>query len=214
MKRIIILTLALVLVAVLAVGCTNPSKDSGPKNAEAENITTGSTTDKGSNSSNPEETDSSSGEDNSKSVSAAVFKAVLYFHDNEAMNVVREERDMAIEGEEPGTELKAKLYIEELVKGSANGLSTSIPTSTEVRSVVLEKGTLTVDLSQGFEKDHIGGSAGTLMTMSQLVLTLTELEGVNRVSFKVEGRTLEDFKGHIEFNKPFEREEYEQYLKK
>ncbi len=209
-KGIVFFLLLCIAVSMVA-GCSGKSGDE--KKGEDKGAVTEGTQNSGGAGKNNGDKGATPGEAGDNAKNGSTFKATLYFHDSEAMNAVKEERDISFEGNAPDIAQKAGLCIEELAKGSTKGLFSSVPAATKVRSAALDKDVLTVDLSQEFEKDHVGGSAGVLMSMSQLVLTLTELEGVKQVKFKIEGRTLEDFKGHIEFNKPFLRSEYEQYIK-
>lgn len=202
MKKLLLIVLACILVTGALSGCSF-AKDKNGTGTEPPNETNQSET----NSGNPVDKDSSKDSE----IDTNTEKVVLYFHDKEAIGVIKEQRDIPVT-ETNGVEDMAKACVEELIKGSNEGLASSIPEGTEVKSVKMDNKTLVVDLSEDFEKGHIGGSAGVLMTMSQLVLTLTELEGVEQVAFKINGRTLEDFKGHIEFNKPFSRGEFEQYI--
>ena len=91
---------------------------------------------------------------------------------------------------------------------------TSIPKNTRVLSASLEGNTLKLNLSKEFEQDMNGGSAAINMALGQIVLTLTEFPDVNEVLFLIDGNVLEDFKGHIEFDRPFMRAEFEQFLAK
>ncbi|MCX7708279.1 MAG: GerMN domain-containing protein [Clostridia bacterium] len=206
MKRCLSVFLALVILVAAFAGC------SAAKSSEKNRVETSSPSD--SDQQKPEANqEEAKKEDNSQGENIPSYKAVLYFHDKEAMSVVKEEREIKTQADQLDVTQKAKMCIDELIKGSANGLSTSIPPTTKVMSIKMDKDIMIVDLSKEFETDHNGGSAGILMTMSQLVLTLTELEGVKEVSFKIAGRTQEDFKGHIEFNKSFTRDEFKQYIK-
>lgn len=101
-----------------------------------------------------------------------------------------------------------KSVLEELIKGPRNtSLYATVPAETKIISVETKEGTCFVNLSQEFVNKHTGGSTGELMTVYSIVDSLTELDGVRKVQFLIEGQKLEVFKGHLIFNEPFEREE-------
>ena len=142
------------------------------------------------------------------------WKAVLYFSDKEALHIIRDEKEI-ISDKKPDATEKARISIEELIKGSQNkDLTTSIPPATKLRSVVIDKNTAVVDLSKEFVTDNVGGSAGETMAIAPIVLTLTAIDGIKQVSFKIEGKVQSDFKGHFSLDKPFKGSDFEQYLLK
>ena len=67
------------------------------------------------------------------------------------------------------------------------GLSSSIPSATELLGLRLDRGTLFVDLSEDFE--DVGGPARQ-QAIGQIVLSQTLLPGVSRLSFRVDGELL------------------------
>lgn len=148
------------------------------------------------------------------------WTTTLYFGDSEGMKVIAEKRE--IKGNQADTESikdmdvpgKAKLIIEELIKGSAvPGRTTCIPSSTNVKSVQQPAPEiLVVDLSKEFETDHIGGSTGINMTFAPLVLSLTELDGVEYVWFLIDSEPIQDFKGHMNLSNMLDRASYTSYI--
>ncbi len=140
------------------------------------------------------------------------WTAVLYFAGEQGMKVVREEQVIEFE-KEPAIEDKAAVVMKKLINAdSVNDLTTCIPQTAFLRSVTYSEGILVVDMSGEFENDHVGGSTGIEMTMAPIVLSLTEIKGVQKVRIRVEGRILDDFKGHISMNKGFRRDDYTHYL--
>ena len=67
-------------------------------------------------------------------------------------------------------------------------LTSSVPIDTELSSVDLNEGTLTVDLSKEF--DNVVGPSRQL-AIAQIVLTATEFPNVSRVRFKVDGKPVQ-----------------------
>ncbi|MCG8502805.1 MAG: GerMN domain-containing protein [Firmicutes bacterium] len=206
MHKILTCILALSLM-IAAVGCTNPGNEGDPVE--------GDVPPKGIEDSLESPDD---GKDDGGEEKTVTWNAPLYFSDEQGINIVKQEREMETvpdtETGELSTEEKARICIEELIKGSGQkDLKHSIPESTKVLSTALEENTLILDLSKEFVDDNVGGSTGTQMAIAPIVLTLTSLEGVEEVSFKIEGEVVEDFKGHIQLDEPFKRSEYEQHLK-
>jgi peptidoglycan hydrolase-like protein with peptidoglycan-binding domain len=68
------------------------------------------------------------------------------------------------------------------------GLRTYIPLSTQVHNVSVAGGVATVDLGQRFRSGH--DSLSLLARLSQLVGTLTGLQGTKRVKLLIDGRTV------------------------
>lgn len=142
------------------------------------------------------------------------FKTTLYFADSDAQKVVKEERTIELSSEEEADVIsKAKHIIEELIRGSEiEGQSTSIPDNTKVLSVQHAASVLVVNFSKEFETEHSGGSTGIIMTFAPLVLSLTEIEGVEEIWFLVEGEPVQEFKGHMDLSRLLSRAEYEIYI--
>lgn len=150
----------------------------------------------------------------SQTPSQEKWKAVLYFSDKEALHIVKEEKEL-ISDKKPDTAEKARISVEELIKGSADKeLNTSIPKETKVLGVAIEKNTAVIDLSEEFVKNNVGGSAGETMAIAPIVLTLTAIDGINEVAFKIGGKTQSDFKGHFTLDTNFKRSDFEMYLTK
>lgn len=205
MKKIFILLLIVVMAFAVFTGCEQDVNDPGDNTGTEKDTNE----DNSSNDDNP-----NAGDENNQENMTVDWKAVLYLPGPQRMNLFMEERDMKyIKKDKSAGDLdvakKALFCIEELI----NSGETSIPENTTVLSVETNGDNVILNLSEDFVKDHVGGSTGIDMTMGPIVLTLTELEGVNSVSFKIEGRTVEDFKGHIMFNRPFTRDEYTRLIK-
>lgn len=127
----------------------------------------------------------------------------LYFANSNADKVVAEKREAEVNKGEP----IEKVVFLELMKGPASKeLHPVIPAGTRLLSIKTENGTCTVDLSSEFADKHSGGSAGELMTINSIVNSLTELPGVERVQFLIEGEKREVFL-HAIFDEPFSRYE-------
>ncbi len=124
----------------------------------------------------------------------------LYFGDQEAMYLVPETRTV----DKKDGILEAAV-VEELVKGpQKEGSARTIPEGTRVRSVNVVNGVAYVNFSQEFQTKHWGGSAGEIMTIYSVVNTLTDLPGVEKVQFLLEGEKLESILGHMDTTIPIE----------
>ncbi len=78
----------------------------------------------------------------------------------------------------------------ELIKGPAvgSGLNGDIPVSTELRSIKMEDGIVYVDFSSELTS-YGGGTAAENAMLGSLVLSLTEIPGVNGVKITINGQT-------------------------
>ena len=110
---------------------------------------------------------------------------LLYFTRGEKLGVAgREVRA------EDSAEGRAEAAMKALLGGptardKAYGLGTTIPEGTTLNGVTIEGDTATVDLSRAYESG--GGSLSMLLRVSQVVYTLTQFEGVNKVAFELDG---------------------------
>lgn len=127
----------------------------------------------------------------------------LYFSDNEAMYLVGEEREIIVSEKDSVEELVVK----ELLKGPVSEhLWDTIPDGTRLISVSTKDGICTVDFSSEFVDNSPGGTTSERMAIYSVVNTLTELEGVQKVQFLIEGKKREIYT-HAIFNEPFSRDE-------
>ncbi|MGE5543573.1 MAG: GerMN domain-containing protein [Bacillota bacterium] len=127
-------------------------------------------------------------------------RVTLYFADKDAMYLVPETRTV---DKKDGT-LEAAV-VRELTKGPQKAGSVStIPEGTKVLSVTVDNGVAYVNFSKEFQTKHWGGSAGEIMTIYSVVNTLTELPGIEKVQFLLEGDKLESILGHMDTRVPIE----------
>lgn len=129
--------------------------------------------------------------------------AKLYFSDKNAEKLVAETRSVTVNSKES----LEYAILNELLKGpEEDGLYPTMPEGTKILSVETKEGTCFVNVSQEFKSKHTGGSASETMTIYSVVNTLTELDGIKKVQFLIEGQKVEVFIHYI-FNEPFERDE-------
>lgn len=98
--------------------------------------------------------------------------------------------------------------VEQLIAGPKDGSHYStIPPETKIRNIKTEESICYVDLSSEFVTKHNGGSSSEMLTIYSIVDSLTELDNVTKVQFLIEGQKEDSFKGHLDFSKPFARNE-------
>ena len=125
----------------------------------------------------------------------------LYFASEDGTGLVKEERRIEVNT----IESLEKYVMEALIAGpQEEGHVATVPAETKIRNIETADGICYVDLSQEFVTKHTGGSTGELLTIYSIVNSLTELNNVEKVQFLIEGEKQDEFKGHLEFGKPFE----------
>ncbi len=125
----------------------------------------------------------------------------LYFSNKDATGLAVEEREIEVNPNQP----LEKYVMEQLIAGPQTpDLYATIPAETKIRDIKTVDGICYVDLSNEFVSKHNGGSTGEILTVYSIVNSLTELDYINRVQFLIEGKKVEEFKGHLDFSKPFE----------
>lgn len=131
------------------------------------------------------------------------YKTVkLYFSNEGATALVPEEREIEVSPTQP----VEKAIMEQLITGpKKEGHISTVPPETKIRDITTtEDGICYVDLSAEFVTKHNGGTTGEMITIYSIVNSLTELENVKKVQFLIEGEKQEEYKGYIDFSKPFE----------
>ncbi|MBU3146310.1 GerMN domain-containing protein [Clostridium sp. CF012] len=126
---------------------------------------------------------------------------VLYFSDDQAMNLVGEKRTLA--------NPTAKSVVGELVKGpSAKSTDTkliaTLPVDLEIIDVQVKENIAYVDFKSSGAEKISGGSTGEGMALFSIIntLVLNKELGINKVQFLVEGKNVESIKGHFDVSKP------------
>lgn len=128
----------------------------------------------------------------------------LYFSDEDAMYLKKEQRTVTVKQ----SQSEENQIVEQLIAGpKAEGLYPTVPTGTKIRNIKTEENVCYVDLSSDFVSKHTGGSSAETLTIYSIVNSLTELDGVDKVRFLIEGEKVTEFKGHLDLSKAFERNE-------
>ncbi len=111
----------------------------------------------------------------------------------------------------PLTQEVARASLEELIKVNpvTPGASRVLPPATQIRGITIKDGLATVDFSQEVLRANVGAATEALGLQS-IVNTLTEIPGVQKVSFMVEGKVDQeciDWWGHVGlYEQPFSRD--------
>lgn len=127
----------------------------------------------------------------------------VYFGDSDAIYVIPEKREVEIKSGYP----IEQVIFEELVKGpNDTGLHPSIPKGTRLISASTANGICTINLSKEFVDNSPGGTASESITLNSVVNSLTELPGVKKVQFLIEGKKREVYT-HAVFDQPLTRVE-------
>lgn len=128
----------------------------------------------------------------------------LYFANKDFSDLEVEEREIEFNPFNP--DQKPKYIVEQLIIGpkASNSVST-IPSETKIRDVKLIEGTCFLDLSKDFIDKYTGGSTTEWITIESIVNSLTEIPEIKKVQFLIEGEKQQEFMGHLDFSKPFER---------
>lgn len=128
-------------------------------------------------------------------------KLIVYYGDKMAVGVIGYEYTV------DNDKVKDIQYIFELLKNTPDKeLVSMIPKSAKLLSGRIENGTCVLDLTEEFISGNNSGSAGELITLDSIVNTYTELDGVNKVQFLIEGEKRAIFLNSV-FDKPFVRNE-------
>ncbi len=130
-------------------------------------------------------------------------KIVLYFKGTDAMQLEKEYRNVSMERIKNDM---AKTIVEEVLKGPMlEGLQTTIPKDTTLRSVTIEENKIIVDLSKEFEENQQNNEADSLLAIYSIVNSLTEITEIEEVEFLIEGERKDTYKGYFKMDKPFQR---------
>ncbi len=127
----------------------------------------------------------------------------LYFANKDGSKLVCQQR---------GIEVKQSLsleyqIVEQLIEGPDNSKGTNfhqtVPEDTKIKDIKTEEGICYVNLSRDFIKKK--GSISEPIIIYSIVNSLTELDGVKKVQFLIEGEKINEYNGDLDFSKPFER---------
>ncbi len=138
-----------------------------------------------------------------KPVPGEIKTITLYFSDSQAMYLVGEKREVSLA---KGALLEEQAIIELMAGPRTDELWGAIPDGSKLLSVSTKDGICTVNFSKEYVDNTPGGTASERMAIYSVVNTLTELEGVQKVQFLIEGKKQEIY-SHAIFDEPFSRDE-------
>jgi hypothetical protein len=125
----------------------------------------------------------------------------LFFQSPDRPGLMIEDRPVAY-SEDLSQQLRS--VVEELVKGSRNGMAPTLAPETKVLEVFVDdRGTAFVDLSSDAATRHPGGSEGELMTVYSIVNSLTSnFPAVKRVQILLDDHPAVTLAGHVNLGRP------------
>lgn len=102
-----------------------------------------------------------------------------------------------------------KAAMEELLAGPAPGseLLPSVPPGTKLRDLQIEERMAVVDLSREVIDNFNGGARMEWLLLAAIANTLTEFPQIDSVQILVDGEKVESIGGHVEADRPIERDE-------
>lgn len=127
----------------------------------------------------------------------------LYFLSEDDNFLHSEKREIS---DHPSPVHQAIQSIEELLRGSQNGLLSPFPPGTELREFFLtQRGVAYVDFSSEIQEEHISGTSAEMGTVFAVVNTLTyNFKSIKKVFILIEGSEKETLAGHIDLSRPLE----------
>ena len=132
----------------------------------------------------------------------AELSVALYFYDENAEYLMEEDRNITASNNDS----IEKYVVEELIKGpTQKGLVATLDKESKLISVQTKDKTCFVNFSSDFIDKNTGGSTKEAGAIYSIVNSLTELDGIDKVQFLIEGKKADSF-GGFAFNEPFERD--------
>ena len=125
----------------------------------------------------------------------------IFFADAKGEKLVKEEIRVNVNINEN----LEKYIMEALIAGpTEEGHVRTVPAETKIRDIKSADGICYVDLSEDFVLKHSGSEQAEKLTVYSIVNSLTKLSSIEKVQFLIEGEKRSQYKGWIEFDKPFE----------
>jgi spore germination protein GerM len=134
-------------------------------------------------------------------VAVGGVEVTLYFADADSGLLVPVRRHLE------GFTVDAQTVLNELLSGPKAGEKgeSPLPKRTKVLGSTLSGGIITINLNRAFQTDFPSSSAATLVTVYSIVNTLTELPGIDKVAFRIEGKPISAL-GPLDVSKPLIRQ--------
>jgi len=125
----------------------------------------------------------------------------LYFLSEDDNYLHAEKREII---DHPSVVHQAIEAIQELLKGSRDGLLSPIPVDTELREFFITKrGVAYVDFSGEIREEHLSGTSAEMGTVFAVVNTLTyNFKTIKKVFILIDGSEKETLAGHVDLSRP------------
>lgn len=138
---------------------------------------------------------------NNSTTTSSSVKATLYFPTSDAVGLVPVERTLTLTNQD---RIQA-LFLE--LNNPPSGLVKPLPEGTRLLGAQVKDGVATLNLSQSFKNNFVGGATGEQMILHSIVNTLTSQSDIQSVQFLLEGQKTIAILGEIDTSTPIERNE-------
>lgn len=137
---------------------------------------------------------------NPQSASPETMRLTVYHATKDAMYLVGETHVV------PKNDHPAQTALELLLREPQNAeLVQILPPGTKVRGVTIKDHVAFVDFNDKLIKNNVGGSATETLTVGAIVNTLTEFPDIHKVQILVGGQKIETISGHMDVSHPQSR---------
>ncbi len=141
------------------------------------------------------------GPDSSVEEPAETTTVTLFFPSEEDALLHDEEREVVLDATDTD---RAKRIIQELIRGSREGLLSPFPPHTTLRELYVSRdGVAYVDFSREMTEKHLSGSSAEISTVYSVVNSLTfNLRSIKKVFILIDGGERQTLGGHIDLTRP------------
>lgn len=132
----------------------------------------------------------------------------LYFANEDNTKLKLEIRYVESTDAKKSTANMATMVVNELIKGPSDdtAFKRTVPAEAKLRQPVsINDNVATVDFSKEFKSKHGGGKDAEKMTIYSIVNSLTEIEGIKKVKFLIDGKSQKEYMGNFKFDALFPR---------
>ena len=190
MKRLRVILLAVLAMALLVTAGCDPNNEKGTPGGSSAAI-------RGNSGASAGSAATSSGTEKA----AKKMNIKVYYPDKQGMKLIAVKRTIKADGSDKYTEA-----IKSLLQGPRDKEQIAvIPKQARLKSVTVKGDVAYVDFSQDLVKKFTGGSTGEEMLVGSVVDTLTEFPEIKKVQILVEGKEIETLAGHMDLSSPIAR---------
>lgn len=190
MKRLRVILLAVLAMALLVTAGCDPNNEKGTVGGSSAAISGNSGVSAGSAASS-----------SAKSNTPKKLDIKVYYPDDQGMKLVAVKRTIKTDGAD-----KYTAAMNSLLQGTKEkGQIAVIPKQTKLKGVKVKGDVAYVDFSQDLVKHFTGGSTGEEMLVGSVVNTLTEFSEIKKVQILIEGKEIETLAGHMDLSVPIAR---------